>query len=302
MSHIVSLFTSNLPLKALALLLAVFLWLLGVLDRSYIVNVNVPIVLERPASGGYVSELDAELARVTLEGRGRDLLKLRRSALRLRVRLPEGDIGRRQFKLNPADLRLPSGITVREIEPAQITFRLNPVDSRTVTVNVPTIGKPAGGLVIAVKPVEPVQLFGPPGELRLFTSVTTETLDLSTITQPGTRRLRIILPEGEAFMARPESVTVTITTEQEVARIFLDVPVVVIAPNVDRVSLNPATAQIAVAGPASRIDSLKTPDIGTRIKISGLGPGQYKLAAEISLPEGFRLVRCEPPLFEVTIR
>ena len=43
-------------------------------------------------------------------------------------------------------------------------------------------------------------------------------------------------------------------------------------------------------------------DIGARIKISSLGPGEYKLAAEISLPGGFRLVRCEPQLFEVLIR
>lgn len=301
-SAIISALTSNLPLKIVALILACLLWFLGVLDRTYTVAVDVPVRVERPESGSYVSELAADQARVTLEGRGRDLIGLRRGALRLRVKLPEGELGLREIKLTAADLRLPPGIAVRDIEPGQVALRLNPADSRTVTVIVPTVGQPQGGLTVDIKPAQSVQLFGPPAELKLVTSVTTETLDLSTIGEPGTRRLRVVLPEGEGFLARPESVQVEIGAEREVARIFLDVPITVIAPNVDRVEVMPPTAQIAVAGPITRVDSLKLTDIGARIKISSLGPGEYKLAAEISLPGGFRLVRCEPQLFEVLIR
>ncbi len=302
MSGILSFIASDLPLKAVALVVAVLIWFLGVLNRSYTVDVSVPVRVERPESGTYASELNVDQARVTLEGRGRDLISLRPSHLRIRVKLPEGEIGRREFKLTPADLRVPPGIVVRDIEPAQVAFRLNPADSRTVEVIVPTVGQPPGGLLVSVRPNQSVQLFGPPADLRLVTSVSTETLDLSSVSQPGIRRLRVRLPEGEGFLARPESVEVEIQTEREVARIFLGIPVTVIAPNVDRVEVRPPDAQIAVAGPASRVDSLTPSDIGARMKISGLGPGQYKLAAEISLPAGFRLVRCEPQLFEVIIR
>jgi YbbR domain-containing protein len=68
------------------------------------------------------------------------------------------------------------------------------------------------------------------------------------------------------------------------------------------VEIDPVEAQIAVAGPASKIGSLKQSDITAQIRVSGLGPGDYQLAAEISLPPAFHMVKCEPQLFDVTVK
>jgi YbbR domain-containing protein len=93
-----------------------------------------------------------------------------------------------------------------------------------------------------------------------------------------------------------------VTIEKEGARIFLAIPVRVETQTERKVTVEPKQAQIAVAGPSSRLDQLKPADITARIKVADLEPGQHRLAAEIVLPPGFQLVRCEPSLFDVTVR
>jgi hypothetical protein len=293
----------DLPLKIVAVLSAVFLWVFAVMDRTYSTRVTLPVELTPGANRELVTDLDTRSAVVTIEGKGKDLVGVRLRQLRFRVPVPEGKPGNRQLKLTSADLVLPAGVAVRAIEPEYVELRLNRAYSKIVAVQVPTIGQPPSGLSVQLSdPSVQVRLTGSDEELKLINTVSTETLNLAAVTQAGQRRLRVLLPEGNLLTAEPESIDVTIGLEREGARIFLGVPVRVTAPANRQTDLDPQEAQIAVAGPASRIDSLKAADIVAQIKISGLQPGAYRLAAEISLPSGFHMVKCEPQLFDVTVK
>ena len=295
--------TRDISLKVVALLLAGFLWVVAVLDRTYNVRATVPVTVGKPPAKQVVPDIDVKNTVATLEGKGRDLLGVRTRLLAFQLEIPDGKVGTRQLQLSPAALRLPPDVRVRALNPDNVELKLSAAVSRLVGVQVPTRGQPTSGVALSVnEPPAQVKLSGTDEEVKLAPSVTTETLDLAAVTEPGRRRLKVILPEEGQYSVEPESVDVVIALEKEGARIFLGLPVGAAGADAQRVEIAPTEAQIAVAGPASRIGSLKQSDISAQINVSGLRPGDYQLAAEISLPPGFHLVKCEPQLFDVTVR
>lgn len=293
---------ADLPVKILAVFIAVFIWLAAALDRTYVTSFDVPVVLHEIETRKIISEFETRSATAKVEGKGKDLFRLRLNQPRFLLTVPEGRAGIRQLKLNPADLQLPGNLAVRSITPEHVELRLNEVGTRRVKVEVPVKGRPPKGFTVTrVNPVSRVKLFGPKEDVRLFATVFTESLNLGRVRQSDTLLLRVVPPEGEGFSTEPGSVGVAVTVEKEGARIFLGIQVRTIAPDTLRVTVEPAEAQIAVTGPSSQLDELKPTDITARIKISGLQPGRHRLAAVIVLPPKFHLIKCEPSLFDVTI-
>jgi YbbR domain-containing protein len=294
----------NLATKLVALFFALFLWALAVLDRSYEMKIEVPVVvMEKGKTERVITDVDTKSAVVTISGKGKELLRLRSEKLEFRPTVPEGRFGSRQIKLNPLDLKLPGNILVRGVEPEVIEVKLGPALSKEVQVTVPTKGQVGAGMMVAeIRVQSGVSLIGPANEVEPFSRVQTETLDLGSVRGNERRRLRVMAPAGAGFSCVPDSVDVEIVLEKEGARIFLGVPVKVVAPPTLDVSVEPDEAQIAVAGPVGLIDSLRPADITVQVKISGLSPGEHRLGADVILPERFRLVKIEPQLFDITIR
>lgn len=293
---------ADIPLKVTALLLSLLVWAYAALDRTYTVALAVPVVLTKTDTRQILVAVEPSEATVTLSGRGKDLVNLRPKQLRFLLGRVESRLGRKQVKLTAAELNLPPGVTLAAIEPEYVELHVNEASVRTVPVQVPFKGQPASNTMVTVnRPPATVRLLGPESELRTITSVNTETLDLARISGPGTVRLRVV-PPAPALVTEPESVDIAVVIEKEAARIFLGVPVRVVGPAGRQVEIEPNEAQIAIAGPAHSIDSLQSEQITAQVKVAGLGPGDYRLAADILLPPGFRVVKCEPQLFDVTVR
>ncbi len=303
MSQLLRFVTRDVSLKVLALFIAAFFWVIAVLDRTYDVRVVVPVAAAKPDGKQVISDIDVKSTVATLEGKGRDLLGVKPRQLAFRLEATDGKVGTRQLQLSPAALKLPPDVRVRALDPDNVELKLTAASSRMVQVHVPTKGQPASGVALSVnEPPAQVRLSGTEEDLKVSSAVTTETLDLATVTAPGRRRLKVVPPEGERYTISPESVDVVIGLEKEAARIFLGLPVAPAGADPERVEIDPSEAQIAVAGPASRMPSLKQSDITAQIKVSGLAPGEYQLAAEITLPPGFHLVKCEPQQFDVIVK
>ena len=303
MSQLLRLVTHDVPIKILALFIAGFFWVIAVLDRTYDVRVTVPIAAAKSEAKQVIPDVDVKNTVVTLEGKGRDLLGVKPRQLAFRLEIPDGKVGTRQLQLSPAALKLPPDVRIRALDPDNVELKLSAAASRMVQVQVPTKGQPASGTALSVnEPPAQVRLSGTEEDLKVASAVTTETLDLAAVTEPGRRRLKVVPPEDGRYAVKPESVDVVIGLEKEAARIFLGLPVTAAGADPQRVEIDPTEAQIAVAGPASRIASLKQSDITAQVKVSGLAPGEYQLAAEITLPPGFHLVKCEPQQFDVIVK
>lgn len=303
MAYLFRWLTRDLSVRIIALFVAGFLWSLAVLDRTYNVRVTVPVTPVRPDAKQVIIDTDVKHAVVTLEGKGRDLLGVRPRTLEFRLAIHDAKVGTRQLQLSPTGLKLPPEVRVRALDPDKVELHATAAVTRLVGVQVPTRGQAGAGITLSVnEPPAQVKLSGTAEDVKLAPMVTTETLDLATVTAPGRRRLRVLVPEDGQYAVEPESVDVVIALEKEAARIFLGVPVKVVSPRVQAVEIEPEEAQIAVAGPGSKMGTLKKDAITAQVRVSGLAPGNYRLAAEILLPPEFHLVKCEPQFFDVTVK
>lgn len=294
---------ADIPQKVIALFIAVFLWFTAALDRSYVTSFSVPVTMGEVTTSKIITGFETRAATVTVEGKGRDLVGLRLRNPSFRLNIPELRAGAHRFGLDPASLNLPKTLTLRAIAPESVELRLSEVDKRTVTVQIPIKGQPAKGLTVtASSAATEAILVGPQEDISMFAAVVTESVDLARFRQSETLLLRVVPPSEDGFTVEPESVKVFVAVDREAARIFPSIPVRAVAPTSRSVTVTPKEAQIAVAGPAGRLDDLKPEDIVARIKVANLEPGQRRLPAEIVLPSGFHLVRCVPGLFEVTVR
>lgn len=303
MSQLLRSLTRDWSIKVIALFIAGFFWVVAVLDRTYDVRVVVPIAAAGPSAKQVITDIDTKSTVTTLEGKGRDLLGVKPQQLAFRLEVPGGKAGTRQLQLSPAGLKLPPDVRVRALDPDNVELKLGAAASRMVDVQVPTKGQFAAGTTLSVNdPPAQVKLAGSEEDVKLAPAVMTETLDLATVTAPGRQRMKVVPPEGGRYQVEPESVDIVIGLEKETARILLGLPVTLTGSQAQRAEIDPTEVQIAVAGPASKVDSLKQSGVTAQIKVSGLAPGDYQLAPEITLPPGIRLVKCEPQLFDVTVK
>jgi hypothetical protein len=120
----------------MALVVAFVLWFTFSMRESYLVVVEVPLVVDRLPEGRALGQAPPERARVTVQGEGWELLKLRR-------RPPDLAIGATDERVDvyaaaSESNRFPPGVSVQSVIPSSIVLDLEPRITRTVPVRVRT--------------------------------------------------------------------------------------------------------------------------------------------------------------------
>lgn len=126
--------------RTLAILMSVVvafvLWFTFSMRESYSVVVEMPIVVENLPEGRALSRLPPQQARVTVQGEGWELLKLRRSPPALEIRTPDETVN--IFSSASESSRLPPGVVVQSVVPAAVTLDLEPRITRTLPIRLRT--------------------------------------------------------------------------------------------------------------------------------------------------------------------
>lgn len=301
--NLLKLIFKDIAIKILALLIAVLIYFNAVMERATTLTLRIPIVMVNLAEGQVVVDKNADKALLTLEGKGKDFIGLHPNRLQFKLDLANAKIGIKKIKLFPEELGLPQALTVKTIDPEYVELAIDRLSKKPVAVSIPLKNKlEKGYALVEINPKTNVSLIGPREDINLISIVSTESLNLNTIKESMNIKLKIVPPEGENFKVEPDSVEVTIQIEKESARIFLGVPLAIENLKGRLVSLEPDEAQIAVAGPASKLKALRPNAIKAKLNLAGYGPGIHQVRAEITLPAGISLVKCEPAFFQVKIR
>ena len=126
--------TTNLLLKALALLLALFLWNLYRTETLAVRSLTVPIEFENLAEG---REVAGDLpGSITVEVEAPEPLARTLSPewIDAIVDLREVGIGARELALGPDVVRLPAGARLLSVSPASIALRIEPTTTKQVPI------------------------------------------------------------------------------------------------------------------------------------------------------------------------
>lgn len=117
-----------------SLVVAFVLWFTFSMRESYSLVVDVPIVIERLPEGRALGQPPPQRARVTVQGEGWELLKLRRSPPALAIRTTNESVD--VYAAASESNRFPPGVSVQSVLPSSITLDLEPRVTRTVPIRV----------------------------------------------------------------------------------------------------------------------------------------------------------------------
>lgn len=308
MISLTSLFTENLPIKLLALLLGLVVYAHVYTEQEVESEVAVPLRVTGLPAGLVLDEPLPPTVDLSLRGKGKQILKLKIDQPEILVDLSGAAPGKIQRMLSPTDVALPVGaqVTVTEIvDPKMVVLSIDTLIARSLPVRPVLEGElPEGALLLAPPEVTPsrVTVVGGSAVVGVLEFLETAPLDLGKVTGNGERELAV-RPVPDARIDPPR-VRVQLAVARRETRVLFPVPV-----RVENLGgrlaarLEPDSAEVAVWGIPASLDSLDRDAVRLVLDATDLGPGRHLLAPQLRAPgpAGVRLRWVRPARFLVEI-
>lgn len=279
----------NWQLKLLALALAVLLWVINSAEQITSQWIPVPLQVREDdpdyqlVRGSVPSEV-----RVRFSGSGRDLVDaaIRKPPLILSIGVVEEPD--RAFRLDPDMVQVPGQLAVnaQDVEPRAIALRFRRLSRRSVPIEVVTGSLPEGYTIADTLQAQPsrIEVRGLPNEVSEIGAVRTTRITLSPTDRPFSQLVSLDTTGLSGLTLSARRVQVSGRIERSLERTINGVPISA-GPGI---VIRPATVDVRVAGPASRVQSLRPSDFRIVIAIDSI-PSQLP-------PEGVPVpLRVEEP-------
>jgi YbbR domain-containing protein len=287
--------TRNLGLRAVALLLAVVLWLfVNAGNPQAETSLKVPVQYVGLQPGLMITNFHPDSLELQISGPRTLLSLLNPERLTLRLDLRGIGPGRAHFDITPAEFPLPRQTAISRISPSEINLNIDQVVSRQLPVQLMIDGEVAPGYGIGSIALSPpsVTVTGPSRDVSALKSIATEPFVVKGATKEVTQTVRLVNPGGLLKVSTDE-VLATVTVHEIVAeREFRGLPVTVRDARY-RFSVQPRKVDVKVRGPARSLAALDLSD-AAYVDASTTMPGVYNLPIMIDLPEGFELIQEKP--------
>ena len=294
----------NAGLKVAALALGTLLWFTVTSDEVERL-VEVPIAIRNLPAGLEITQ-QPQAVEVRVRGSAAELGGLQAGQLSVVADLSDTGPGETVVLLVPSDVRAPLGVTVEQLEPSTVTFKVEKSAQADVPVRPNVVGQPAPGYVFLEALVEPrtVTVVGPASRLRSTTYATTERVSIEGLT---TNFVQVVaVGVGDALVRLREARTVRVTIRIEPASAERTIGGRTIAfRNVlagRQPLVEPSTVAVTVQGRAVTLSDLPESAVNPWVDLSGVGPGLHELPVNVDLPLGFTLVSVRPGTVSVRVR
>jgi YbbR domain-containing protein len=297
---IVSLAGSNFGLKALALTIAVGLWLAGHRDTER--AIEVPVEFRSIPADLMVMDNRVDYVVLRLMGPRTLVSTLDADNLKLSLDLDGAKSGSLSYPLSANDFNVPRGVTVGRITPPVVHLRLEPVIKRTLPVSVRLSGKPAAGFRIAQTTAQPesVSVQGPAEEVRRIPLIETVPVDVED-SRAGIKRKVRLSNDGKPLTIAPDQVEVVVTLEEEqITRQFEQVEVRA-KDFKGAYTVSPQSVAIRLSGPKSMVEKLRLTLENVYLNLKGMSAGEHSVALLFNLPPEVKVLEQKPQRFRVRI-
>jgi YbbR domain-containing protein len=297
---IVSLAGSNFGLKALALTIAVGLWLAGHRDTER--AIEVPVEFRSIPADLMVMDNRVDYVVLRLMGPRTLVSTLDADNLKLSLDLDGAKSGSLSYPLSANDFNVPRGVTVGRITPPVVHLRLEPVIKRTLPVSVRLSGKPATGFRIAQTTAQPesVSVQGPAEEVRRILLIETVPVDVED-SRAGIKRKVRLSNDGKPLTIAPDQVEVVVTLEEEqITRQFEQVEVRA-KDFKGAYTVSPQSVAIRLSGPKSMVEKLRLTLENVYLNLKGMSAGEHSVALLFNLPPEVKVLEQKPQRFRVRI-
>lgn len=190
----------NLPLKALSVVLAIFLWFLvsrGQGGERMEVSLGVPLELHNLPPEMEVVKGPVERVDVRFSGPRRVVSKISKLGIYIPLDLTGAAEGETTFELFTSDIKVPERITVTRVSPSSVTVVLERIIKKKVRIVVPVEGTPKEGFK-ALEPVvnpDSIEIKGPRSKVERINSLKTASVSVEGASEDVVGETTIVSPE-----------------------------------------------------------------------------------------------------------
>jgi YbbR domain-containing protein len=202
----------NLGYKILAVVIAIFLWVVARGSSSVERGFDIPVVLKDIPDDLVVVDQGADVVNVRLLGTRAALRNFDPDRLEYDLDLASAKPGESVFEVDLTSFDLPRGARIVSRSPSRIDLTLERRTAKTVPVRADVEGRPAPGYQVGKAEVIPprVRISGARSEVLRISEVVTETVDITGATAPVEREVRVSAGPGHVWAEAPESVKVRV--------------------------------------------------------------------------------------------
>jgi hypothetical protein len=203
---------SNLRYAVLAVGISIALWGLAhggtPIERGF----DIPIVFHGLPEDLVITEQSSTEINVRVQGTGAALRNLSPNRMEYAVNVSGGKPGRAEYEVDVSQLDMPRGVKIVARSPAQLEVRMERRGRKNVKVRPDLEGQPADGYELGDITVEPprVWLAGARSTVLRLNEVVTEPIDVSGLTAPAERDVKLSFGTDHVWMEEDKPVSVRI--------------------------------------------------------------------------------------------
>jgi len=204
--------TTNLLLKALALLLALFLWNLYRTEAQAVRSLTVPLQFENLADDRELAgEVPAAIA-VQVEAPEPLARTLSPEWIDAVVDLRRAELGVQEFAIGPEVVRLPAGVRLLSASPASLTLRIEPTSTKQVAIEPRVRGTVKEGFELGRVSVQPplATIEGPESEVAAASRALSEAIPVNGREATFQVGVALLLENGRLRLISPRTAIATI--------------------------------------------------------------------------------------------
>jgi YbbR domain-containing protein len=291
----------NIAWKFLSLFVAFGIWFVVMSSNSIEITKEIALELDLP-SGLVVANEVPDRVSFRLAGSKFFLRTLANSLDTVRIDLTKAKTGPTYYRIEKDSLHLPIGVKILSISPSTINPVLEPVERRSVPVQVVQANEIPNGYRLVRLQAMPrnVRIKGPRNVVERISVIRSQPVDLSDI--PSSLKWDIPLATGHPSVQFDEEVEPKISIEVEPTGSNFRVAGVPLKVNASRgFSVNPERVALYVNCPPNLIRTLTPDRVQAYVDITETKSGIYVREVKAELPAGVKLVRVVPDRVQVQL-
>ena len=281
---------TNWPVKLTALVLSGVLWAAVAAEEP--TTQLVPVTLQVEPPPGRALRGATPPVQAVYVGPTRELIKLYSSPPTIRRVLPDTLSGNEYtLVLSPEDLVVRRNVNVRaqDVQPRAITVLLDDVARRVVPV-VPRVRivPDSSYAILGGIAVEPafVTVIGPESAIHRLDSVHTVTVELTGVTDPVRRAVRLDTAGLGRVRFSPDEVEISAEVAFMAERVLMGVPVTIQADRPQGLTSDPPAVLVTVRGPSPRLARLTRDSVAVVAMLATAADRPETVRLQVVAPDG----------------
>lgn len=297
----------NWGLKLLSFLFAIFLWYFVVGEDKVDLNLVVPIEIVNLPRDLVISNQFKKELEVSISGPRGLVRGISRETISRPIDLSKATPGKVVIRNDPNSIPLSRGITVLQIQPANITLQLEQLVTKKLPIKAITTGKLPAGLELVSVSMEPTNIdaSGPVSILGATESIATQPIDIGGITNSTELLATLDLPPELTGLIGEVDVLAHFTVREKRVELLIPNVLAEVDHEGERAIYRPkpSTIEVRTAVPYSLLQKTTDPAllVDARVNARGLSPGRHELPVTVTAVQGVGIISVSPKTIRMTI-